>query len=171
VRFLDQRRVPFERVYRYDMRAPGGTTAIVLRMENTRERGLGVPLPQGGLTLMEPDANGGLLLAGQERLDRDVPIGLPLELTVGQASDLAVTTRLVNLDARGQAPDSGVRTYEVVIANHKPVPAVLEVRDFSDRQRITEATRPHVVKDARFVWRIELAPGQVETLRYTIAPS
>jgi hypothetical protein len=27
------------------------------------------------------------------------------------------------------------------------------------------------VRDARFVWRIELAPGQVETLRYTIAPS
>jgi hypothetical protein len=147
-------------VYRYDTRSPGGPL-ILLRLQNTREQGLGLPLPQGAATVMEPDATGGLLFSGQNRLERDVPVGLPLEVAIGVASDLVATTRVVR-----EADD--VATYEVRLANHKTTAAVVEVREFADGRAISDGSRPHVVKDARNVWRLELAPGQVETLRYTV---
>ena len=160
VRFLEQRRVPFDKVYRYDAQSGGGP-AVVLRLRNTREQGLGLPLPQGAVTVMEPDRQGGLLLAGQHRLQRDAPVGLPVEVIVGVSSDLVTTTRVVD-------QTEGSTTLEVTAANHRPTPAVLEVREFADGRTISRGSRPHEVKDAHYVWRLELAPGQVETLRYTV---
>ena len=113
---------------------------------------------------MAPDGQGGLLLAGQHRLPRDGPVGLPVEAVLGGATDVVASTRLVQ-------QSGGQSTYEVTLANHRRAPVVVEVRDPSDGRRVTEASQAQTVKDAHFVWRVELAPGQVETLRYTIGPS
>ena len=161
VRFLEQRRVPFERFYRYGV-GQAVAPEIVLRFQNTKAGGLGLPLPQGSVTVMEPDSQGSLLLAGQHRMQRDVPVGLPLEVVVGRASEVTVTTRDVERTRTSV-------TYEVAIANHKPVPVVVEVRDPADGRQVSAESREFLVKDAHFTWRVELAPGAVETLRYTIA--
>ncbi len=167
VRFLEQRGVPFERLYRADVRerAPGAT-AVALRLQNTTAGGLGVALPQGTTSTYARDAEGTQRLVGQARLPRDGPVGLPVEIGLGTATDVQAWWRTVD-----GVPDEngGPETVEVELSNARPDAVTVEVRDVAQARVITAETAPSFERDARFVWRVEVPANGRATLRYTIA--
>ena len=178
VLFLDQPAVKFETVYAHTVRVsdesvadPTPTAAdTVLRLRNTNADGLGRPLPAGSVQLRRPQAmeGGRELLVGEPELDRDVPVGEPFELRVGQASAVTLTDRATSEQRRGGRIS---RSYEVLAANAKTLPVVVEVRHdragASGFAVITESAR-HGDKAGDPVWRLSLAPGERRTLRYTV---
>ena len=88
---LEPRAVHVTTRYLYRGGDPRGV-ATQLEVMNTREAGLGVPLPGGRVRFYEADRNGGLLFIGENRM-RHTATGERLTLDVGLAFDLAAERR------------------------------------------------------------------------------
>jgi hypothetical protein len=174
VAFLDQHAVPFERVYVYRVEGDAGPDGervetapeVVLRLQNKAESGLGKPLPSGTVSVMEP-GGGSLVLAGEQTV-RDTPVGLPLELTVGRAMDVAVAQQVTEATGR---PGFERRAVTVSMANGKPRSIVLEVHQPRVGQNfaIDRASQPSTAKAGDEVWTLRLAAGERAQLRYTLS--
>jgi hypothetical protein len=174
VMFLDQKGVRYERIYTY--RQPAGRApsrdieiapTVVLRLRNEAAQGLGKPLPSGTISVMEEAPGGGPALAGEQRV-RDTAVGLPLELELGRAMDIAVTPQIVHITAS----DGTVRDELAVgVVNAKPVAVVVEFRqtvagrDFQVRSE----TQPHTTKAGEPLWTLTVAPGARANLRYVVS--
>jgi hypothetical protein len=179
VLFLDQPAVKFDTVYAYTVQqsddAPVDLTPqparIVMRLDNTAAQGLGRPLPEGSIQLRQAPAAayGRESLIGEPDLDRDVPVGEPFELRLGQAPDVMVAERVTS-DQRSAA-DRVRRAFEVVAANAKAVPAVVEIRH--DRAgetgfKVVAESVPHGDKSGDPLWRLTVPAGGARTLSYAV---
>lgn len=111
----------FDRIYRAYV-AYGSTRPqpmpFLLRSTNTREKGLGVPLPAGGLALFETVA-GYRLLAGRNNV-ADLAVGETVELSLGQSPDVQWTLTRVSETAERQE-------WRVDITNARSVPVSVQV--------------------------------------------
>jgi hypothetical protein len=94
----------FERLYVANVNevGDGGSQpmAIMLRSENRKEKGLGLPMPSGQIMVFE-DSNYGPLLAGQASLT-DRAVGDDVEMRVGTSSDVRVVKTLISQNRRKQ---------------------------------------------------------------------
>ena len=135
VLFLSKSAVPFERVYRYavaplDQDLGPHKTAVVLKLKNTEAGGLGLPLPQGIVSIREPDAAGAFIFTGEAKLD-DTPKGLPVKLAAGYAPTVLASQRVISQEAVGSPLFGGRRRmrvrYEVSVVNGGAQPATVEV--------------------------------------------
>jgi hypothetical protein len=174
VAFLDQKNVAFQRLYVFQLDAwsdyddPDETPAatVVLRLDNKPAEGLGKPLPSGALAVFET-AGGRPAFAGEQAL-RDVPVGQPFDLAIGEAMDVRARPRLVAEQDRRQ--DRVRRVYEVDIANAKTAPITVEVRMPTDRQGFKVIAEPvaHDIRDGAAAWRVALPANGRKTLRFVV---
>jgi hypothetical protein len=182
VQFLDQPAVKFQTIYVYQIEdldespetreGPGvEPTAVVLRLKNTGDEGLGRPLPAGTVQVRQPQvmAGGRELLLGEPALGRDVPVGEPFEIGLGRASDVTVRETLVSdtRRARGRVR----RAYEVLAANAKAVPVTVEIRHARGGAagfKVAAESIPHGLKAGDPVWRLTLPAGGEQTLAYAV---
>jgi hypothetical protein len=178
VMFLSQPAVRFETVYRHDVfdaaaayAARPVATSVILRLENTRAGGLGRPLPAGQVDVRRrfPEAGGRELLIGDYQLARDVPVGEPLELPVGAASDVTVASAVTAVTPVGQGR---VRhTLEIHAANAKPYTVVLEIRHQrlgAPGFRVVTESLPHGLKSGDPLWRLNVPAGGETRLTYAV---
>lgn len=173
VAFLDQKNVAFQRLYVVwitpweDLQAETTLApAVVLRLDNKLASGLGKPLPAGTLTALET-TGGRPTFAGEQALG-DVPVGQPLDLTLGRALDVRARPRLVEETPRGK--DRVRRTYEVDLSNAKTVPVIIEVRhdpSIAFFKVIAEPSR-HQIRQGQVAWQVTLAPGEHRSFRYGV---
>ena len=98
---------------------------------------------------------------------KDTPVGLPLDLEIGRAMDLAVDVRVVE---DKETPSGGFTRLRVDIANDKPERVTLEYRQVRHREsmRVTDASRRAGEKNGEPLWTFRLAPGERATLTYTL---
>ena len=178
VRMIDKRNVPYERLYRFEYRGAQSRVATnadtreppqtILRLQNRRADGLGLPLPAGIIDVMEPDARKRLVLSGEQQLD-DIPEGLPVEIEIGAATDIIVEPRVLNESNVGAGR---VRLeMEVGLVNAKPIPARLELVERVDGRegaRIVSESQRHQTKNGNPMWAVILQPNSHATLRYAI---
>lgn len=183
VQFLSQPGVRFELVYSHQVNAwPGYRPApdrqlpatAVLRLDNTKANGLGEPLPAGQVSVRQADAAAGgrELLIGEYGV-RDVPVGEPFEIPVGQAADVFVEEQVVSDTLVGEA---GHRREEMTLAvtafNRKSGPALVEIRHaggFMQGFKVTAESAPHGQKGGDPVWRLPLPAGGDSELRYSVS--
>jgi hypothetical protein len=174
VAFLDQKGVAFQRLYVVGInvwdsldeenafRAP----QVTLRLENKTANGLGKPLPSGALSAMET-IGGRPTFAGEQAV-RDVAIGEPVDLVIGQAMDVLARPRLVEETklSKGRVR----RTYEVDLSNAKTIPVVVELRQNPNLPtfKVVSEPRKHDIRQGQIAWRVPLGPGQVSSFRYAI---
>ena len=175
VQFIARDDVRFARIYQarptiWD-RDEVVTPILLLRLRNQEGDGLGLPLPGGGVTLMET-VDGRSLFAGQARFE-DKGIGLPVELAFGEAVGLTVTQEIIDddtLETRGIFLRRA--TLEIAVRNDKANPAEVEIVPSEwnhDGFRIVRASRRQLITDGGYpAWRFTLPPGGEQTLRYTI---
>jgi hypothetical protein len=172
VAFLDLRAVPFAKVYvsrfeAYDTRGDEAPVPpeTVLRLKNREDAGLGKPLPSGTVAVMET-TGGALALAGEQKIN-DVAVGLPLELHLGRAMDVAVIPRVAAITRQDHVQRT---TVEVSVENDKPQPIVLEHRQFAGAQdfKLVSASAPSTLDKGDRVWTFHLGPGQKATLTYVM---
>jgi hypothetical protein len=178
VAFLDQKAVAFQRLYvftvlpgeDYDGGAGRGNdeaAKVVLRLDNKPGEGLGKPLPSGALTVMET-ADGRPAFAGEQAM-RDVAVGQPFDLVIGQALDVQIRPRLITEEDRRQRRVR--RVYEVDLSNAKAAPIVVELRMPTDRQngfKIVSEPGRHDIREGAAAWRFTLAPSGRKTVRYVV---
>ena len=178
VSFLSQSRVPFTRVYSFHFNEgsmmrendfePRPAKAL-LRLQNKESDGLGKPLPAGVISVLEP-GGASRVLAGQDRII-DTPVGLPIELTLGQAMDVRIDARVT--EERRIAVDDHHEmrmSVEARLSNDKPKPVTLEYRQprMGAGSRVVSESHSHTLKDGDIRWTFRLRPGERAVLRYSM---
>lgn len=176
VRFLEQSDVRFTRTYAVTLYAENDDEveppSLLLRLTNEEDEGLGLPLPGGGVSLMETQA-GRTVFAGQASFE-DKGVGLPVELSFGEAMDLTVVQETVELETVGQRDyRRHLRaTLAVTVRNDKPQPVELEImpgeagnRDF---RIVRSSARSMIAPGGYPIWRLRIPAGGSQVLTYTI---
>lgn len=154
--------------------------AVVLALANVEASGLGRPLPAGRVRVYRRDDDGGLLLAGADRIG-DTPAGDSLRLETARAFDI-VSERTVT-DFRGPGSvrvEGSLRAMEedvrVELRNAKDEAVTVQVVERLARWTEWEVVDPRVddasasperLDAGRVLWRVRVPAGESAALTYT----
>jgi len=172
VRLLDRRNVRFEQVYEYRVQEfeyvkPLMRPTVLLRLQNDKRSGLGVPLPGGTVAVMHR-TDGARVLAGEDSID-DTPVGAPFEIRYARALDVLTWPKIIErTDVEGDKRKERL-VIEVELANGKSTPIQLEVlHGHSNEDRVIASTHRHAMWKGEPRWVFRLRPGEQRVLRYTV---
>lgn len=179
VRFLERRDVPVERIYRAridgssDLRSVTGPlqTDIVLRLDNDADSALGLALPGGTWSLRQQRTDGPAFFTGEAR-STDRPVGLPVELSIGQSPNVRVRYRTTDYSS---SQTGGVTTtlftVQVEVMNAGAEAASLEIIPWAYFQpgfTITRESRESGITESGYpAWTFAVPSGSVERLSFS----
>jgi hypothetical protein len=140
---------------------------VILEVKNSRDEGLGLPLPAGKVRVYQEDTDGSLEFVGEDQIEH-TPRDEKVRLYLGNAFDIAVERAVV--DDRRVSERTREQTVEVKLRNHKEADATVTVIEhLYGSWEILEATHEYHKKDAYTVEFTVPAPvGQEALLRYRV---
>ncbi len=144
---------------------------VMREFKNTKENGLGLPLPAGRVRFYrQDDADKRIEFTGENQLEH-TPQGETVRLYTGDAFDLVGERKRTNFQAdnRNQVFDE---TFEIKLRNRKAEPVEIRVVEHFLRWNnwtITEKTDEFTKTDAQTAeFRVKLAPDQEKTVTYRV---
>jgi hypothetical protein len=153
VRLLHAAKVPVQRELRGRSHVSPGDAGrsrpqpleAVLTFRNTRDGGLGLPLPGGAVRVLEP-ASEGLVPAGEDRLEH-TPRGAEVRLSLGRSFDVTTERRTVSFERTGER--SWRARFEIVLRNGSDGKRKVVLEEvLSGDWKLLEADRPHTRPEA-----------------------
>lgn len=142
---------------------------VLLVTRNEKKTGLGVALPQGGLTVFEPTGYGAKLVA--EPSLRDYAVGQDIELSMGESAQVFSQC---SYNGRGDPPDEDGRKWrkmraEISNANAHPI-RVRVVLGWSGDWEAKWPRRKTEVKDGNVVVEVGVPANTTETFDFQLRP-
>ncbi|HEX2586526.1 MAG TPA: hypothetical protein VHL14_15490, partial [Steroidobacteraceae bacterium] len=181
VMMTHSQRVSFKKIYtftadRYSVNDALETSItpakILLRMQNKEVRGLGRALPAGSVVVMETDSKQSLI-AGINKI-KDSPVGLPVDIEVGSASDVIVTPKALRIYTVNQAK----LRYEQIDMEVTLVNGLVDAVDFEYRQdtqqgdlSIVRESSKHVMHKGLPTWKVTIPARSQRVIKYTLRRS
>lgn len=177
ITLFEKERVPVKRIYgtavrshQYDFEPEDSEELqLILRMENVEKEGLGLPLPEGTLSLYEPSPQG-VLLSGLSSVT-PTAVGQDFELDFGTSPDVQMSSRWLTPLYEDEDQDWPVRTNRVehLITNARPVPVEFEILIFQvDGEKLRKVSQRVERKDELTIWRGRIEAGGTARLRYDV---
>jgi hypothetical protein len=161
VALLDKQAVPVEVIYRAKVNdADVEDVKLMLRAQNRKEKGLGLPLPAGPVAVFEPRGDQRLLV-GQGKID-DKAINEEVEIDVASATQ--VTTEM-NRHVSGNWADQ-----ELTVSNANPFPVRFEaeLRVDADSYKRSKASARLGRKNGKDIWSVEVPANGSARLSYRL---
>lgn len=161
VAFLDRKSVPVETFYQAHVRGDSeGDVKLMLRVFNRKERGLGMPLPAGRVSIFQP-GGGRPLLLGESSLE-DKAIGEKVEIEVRDAE---------NVEFAAESEDIGrhLERVTLTVKNSLPEPIWFEAKiGPSGDERLFGFGRGVVRDEGEWVWRVRVPANATRTTSYRL---
>jgi hypothetical protein len=166
VAMIDRRDVKFARVYtgefsqfdydRDDSKPESEEASRILRMENRKEQGLGLPLPSGRVAVFE-SARGESLLVGESKVT-DRAIGDEVEFDTGTSTDLRyeITARP---STRRRQP------FSVHVTNARSTPETFEL---AIPYKLAASSEKLIERKGRKTWRVTVPANGEASLDFTL---
>lgn len=163
VALLDRQSVPVEVVYRsYARGSYASPTTILLRAKNRKERGLGLPLPAGGVAVFEPLGERRVLIGEGAIGDKAVNEDVEIEIAAATQVHAALTRTRA-----GAADDGG--DFALAVTNANPFAVRYEaVLTWGNGLNRARASAKLARKDGRDIWAVEIPANGSATLRYSL---
>ncbi len=160
--------LPSAEGYAYEPQQNGRISAtLALAFRNSRDTGLGLPLPAGVLRVYEPGPSGSVRYIGAAQLS-DTPTDAKVSATLTDVFDVYAQCKLSatkRVDKRTVA-----RTFEVAVSNEKATSIELRlVQSFYGKWKVVSETSPSTRLDSNMAqWTVQVpAAGQLK-LKYTV---
>jgi hypothetical protein len=130
--------VPVEKIYMVNgqsyyyrsQQAPGAAlkdpVLVYYKFKNEEKNGLGIPLPAGNVRVYQKDSRGGILFAGEDRIDH-TPKDEDVNIHIGNAFDVVAEHK--QTDFKHVDTHTWEFEYEVTLRNHKDAPIVVQVNE------------------------------------------
>ncbi|MFH1220814.1 MAG: DUF4139 domain-containing protein [Candidatus Eisenbacteria bacterium] len=125
IQLFPETTVPAAKLYNFDA-SKGTGVRVVMKFENSRTSGLGIPLPMGKVRVFKADTDGSLEFLGEDEIDH-TPRDEEVKLYVGDAFDVVVTREQKEFNRLSD--HVFVETYDITIANHKDAAITLAVTE------------------------------------------
>ncbi|MGC8834130.1 MAG: DUF4139 domain-containing protein, partial [Armatimonadota bacterium] len=97
-------KVPVKKYYMYDPRTYGEQVAMLYEFKNSKENGLGEPLPNGVIRVFRRDEDGTLALLGEATTGL-VPTNEDVKLHLGTAGSVIVERKLLDIQRANEVMD------------------------------------------------------------------
>ncbi len=140
---------------------------VSLEFKNDEQSHLGIPLPQGKVSVYKRDREGQLQFIGSDQL-RHTPKNETVRLHIGNASDIVVERK----QAAFQQVSKQVRkaNYEIDLRNHKDKEETITIVEHANGDwKINSSSHPYVKKNSTtFEFAIKVGANSEETLTYEI---
>src|SRR5438874_13530313 len=116
--------------YYRNQQAPGAPLKdpvfVYYKFKNEEKNGLGIPLPAGNVRVYQKDSKGGILFAGEDRIDH-TPKDEQVSIHIGNAFDVVAEHK--QIDYKHVDTHTWEFEYEVTLRNHKDAPVTVQVNE------------------------------------------
>ena len=99
---------------------------VYYKFKNEEKAGLGMPLPAGNVRVYQKDSKGGVLFAGEDRIDH-TPKDETVTIHIGNAFDIVAERK--QIDYKKIASNVWEMEFEITLRNHKDNPVTVEVNE------------------------------------------
>jgi hypothetical protein len=116
--------------YYHNQQTPGAPlkdpVMVYYKFKNEEKSGLGIPLPAGNVRVYQKDSKGGILFAGEDRIDH-TPKDENVNIHIGNAFDVVAEHK--QTDYKLVDKHTWEMEFEVTIRNHKDAPVTVQVNE------------------------------------------
>src|SRR2546421_6675096 len=99
---------------------------VYYKFRNEEKNGLGIPLPAGNLRVYQKDSKGGILFAGEDRIDH-TPKDEDVNIHIGNAFDVVAEHK--QTDYKRIDTHTWEMEFEITLRNHKDGPVTVQVNE------------------------------------------
>ena len=99
---------------------------VYYKFKNEEKSGLGIPLPAGNVRVYQKDSKGGILFAGEDRIDH-TPKDEDVNIHIGNAFDVVAEHK--QTDYKSIASHVWEMEFEITLRNHKDTPIIVQVNE------------------------------------------
>src|SRR6266853_4528842 len=99
---------------------------VFYKFKNEEKAGLGMPLPAGNVRVYQKDSKGGILFAGEDRIDH-TPKDEDVNIHIGNAFDVVAEHK--QTDYKRIDTHTWEMEFEVTLRNHKDAPVTVQVNE------------------------------------------
>ena len=178
VEFVRASGVSFKRLYVYNGAESNPKVRVMWEFKNSKENGLGIPLPKGRLRFYQRDEDGQLEFVGENNIDH-TPKDETVSVYVGNAFDIVGERTQTKVDNSDNWADE---SFDIILRNRKKeaveVRVVEHLESWPDdnremRERFNWEIREHSDAfsklDAQKVeFRVKLEPDEEKELTYSV---
>ena len=157
--------------YYRNQQAPGAPlkdpVMVYYKFKNEEKNGLGIPLPAGNVRVYQKDSKGGMLFAGEDRIDH-TPKDEQVSIHIGNAFDVVAEHK--QTDYKHVDTHTWEFEYEVTLRNHKDGPIVVQVNEpIGGDWEMLSSTYKHT-KTAAFAaqFNVPVAKDGTSVLKYRV---
>ncbi len=116
--------------YYRNQQAPGAPlkdpVMVYYKFKNEEKAGLGIPLPAGNVRVYQKDSKGGILFAGEDRIDH-TPKDENINIHIGNAFDVVAEHK--QTDYKRIDTHTWEMEFEITLRNHKDAPVTVQVNE------------------------------------------
>jgi hypothetical protein len=116
--------------YYHNQQTPGAPlkdpVMVYYKFKNEEKAGLGIPLPAGNVRVYQKDSKGGILFAGEDRIDH-TPKDENVNIHIGNAFDVVAEHK--QTDYKRIDTHVWEMEFEVTLRNHKDTPITVQVNE------------------------------------------
>jgi len=158
--------VPVEKELIFDV-SKSSDVQVVLNMSNSKQKGLGMPLPAGVVRVYKADSEGQLQFLGEDSIDH-TPKDEEIEIVVGNSFD--VTGTRTQTDYKRVSDDVWRESYEIELKNHKSQSEKIRiVEHFYGDWEITTKSDTYEKKDAYTAeWEVTVPADGSKKVTFTV---
>jgi hypothetical protein len=160
-------RADVEKELRYNAHPGNKSVNVFIKMKNSEEVGLGMPLPAGRVRIFKADSDESLILLGEDRI-KHTPRNEEVKVTVGKAFDVVGETTEVS---RRRISDRVHQTdFSIEIRNQKDEPVkVIVSRGLSGFWKILNTSVDYVKKSASEIeWTLDIPSEGKAVIDFTV---
>jgi len=163
------RKVNVSKIFVYDGARDSRRVKVNLEFINSKEQGLGMPLPKGKLRVYKEDVDKSLEFVGEDLIDH-TPKDEKVRVYLGDAFDVVGERK--RTDYKKISEDVWEESYQIKIRNHKEEKiqvTVVEHLHFYTDWKITETNFDYIKKDAQTVeFKLPIEKDGETVLNYTV---
>jgi hypothetical protein len=166
ISFFSANNVPIEKELVLDI-WKGEKIQVILKTENSKKKGLGLPLPGGLVRIYKTDSEERLQFLGEDQIEHTPEEG-KIKITVGNAFDIKGKRVQTNYEKINDTLERF--TFEITVNNIKPeVQNLTVIEHLSGDWKIIQSSNPYEKIDAYTVEFKILIPAEgIKTLAYSV---
>ena len=151
----------------YRPSADAKAVKVMVKLKNSKESGLGMPLPAGRVRMFKADTDGMLVLLGEDQIEH-TPKDDSLKVDVGTAFDITAEEKTMNITRVSNNVEE--RDFEIELRNRKSEGVTVRVeKDLWSYWEVLSSSLPWKKQDAQLVSvSVPLRANEVVTLKMKV---
>ena len=164
VRLYDARKIKYNKTYlfeNYEQFQREEPLSVEIKIDNTEENNLNIPLPQGTVELYQSTQKGELEFLGEDKL-KQIPKGATAKLIAGRAFDVVGKRKVLNYDRQRKSEEASI---EIKITNTKDQDVNVKlIEKISGEWVIRDESAMYMKEDASTIYFPITVPANDEML-------